>query len=179
VKPWYENNDEFTKRLESVETFRDAYYLCLRAMNPLKKIPSEVIRRMFRRIYLTNDTAKMECMNRESGIQVNTTSQLGGVFHRNLNGTWELVLSLSDRTPYASKRYETGAVRVCIINREDRFTETVPGLWGMGTYTRYSSIVWNEVRRELIVTTSGGGSTNIPSQKKDASEQTFQVLLLM
>ena len=116
VKPWYDMDDEAGRSLERVGSFQDAYYLSLRSINPLKKIPSLAFQQMFRRFYVTNDTVKMNFINSGAGVKLNSTSELVSSYYRQLNGTWEIVVSLRDKAPYAAKRFESGAVRASFFN---------------------------------------------------------------
>lgn len=116
AKPWFDLDDDAGKSLERVGSFQDAYFLSLRSINPLKKIPSLSFQQMFRRFYVTNDTIKMNFLNSDANMKLNTTSQLASSYYKQLNGTWEIVVSLQDKSPYRSKRFESGAVRVCFTN---------------------------------------------------------------
>ena len=64
--PWF---DDGGKEIASIriDTFKDAYYLLERVFSPLQKIPSQLINRAFRKMYLSLDTDKLELL-KEKGL---------------------------------------------------------------------------------------------------------------
>lgn len=231
VKRWFEDDDEaITSELERVRDLRSAYYLLLRALNPLKKIPSESLRRACRMLYIAPDVEKVEFIkviveentektdkplsfvspldreqaamselelfyqSRRKKEQAAVPEDIGSVFGRSLNGSWELVLSVKDLRETPAKLYETGAVRRLLLLPKNGTTastpalvpnsastssstvqETVPVFWGMDVYTRSGPLTWNSVRQELTTAMREEKSSASPWQKASDSH-TVQVV---
>ena len=160
---WIEGKSE--EELYKLETNIDVYNLLVRAAVPLKseKIPSDVIRRAFRKLYLLSDDVKLQLISQRlpallepfkpkkrknivpdyytvlqkpseiqrtpstsktmaemfdsvpttdgsditaSTSQKNVAPTMANVFEKQLNGSWELVLSLADTAPAKVIEYE-------------------------------------------------------------------------
>jgi len=104
-------------------------------------------------------------------------STTGDVFARVANGTWDLVLSLVDESPFAARRVESGDLRRVYNLKELEVAETVPTLWGLGSTTLRSKINWNKQRSEITLSAREFTRSNAPWQDKGALEKTQIVLL--
>ena len=49
IKPWFDDGN-FLSTPDQIVTFRDAYFVLERCLNPLKKVPSEMIVKAFNKI---------------------------------------------------------------------------------------------------------------------------------
>jgi len=74
------------------------------------------------------------------------------VFYANLNGTWELSVSLRSKAPYTARRYEVGDVRRMLLSGDERSIEYVPTMWGLSTASSASVTKWNKQLSELTFT---------------------------
>jgi hypothetical protein len=52
-----------------------------------------------------------------------------------INGTWDLHLSISDKTPYPVKTYDLGSLRRNILVDNSICTDTYPVFFGMNSVT--------------------------------------------
>lgn len=272
IERWYDDeNSAQGKALEKVDTLRDAYYLLLRAMNPLKKVPSELLRRCLRKTYVVPETEKYQFL-RSRGLVIPppapkktevvqsslltssstsaTSSQtvpqtqptLGNAgataaetaftsftqqllsdatpdyadaassstpawksalakseveiaaaaaaaaristvpdsFTQNINGTWEIVVSIFDKSPYTATRYEYGQLRRTLLAAPSfspkQAIEVSPVFWGLSTTQCRFEIEWNKQRCEL--TARGGGELQrsaAPWHDKKSDQQVVQV----
>ena len=223
--PWYDEDKNGIK-LEKVENLRDAYFLLLRSMNPLKKVSSDAIGRALRMIYLTRDSEKLSFLTGKpvtststaASTTSNSNTDVKNIFvipvvrsdsntnnmkdsnpdipkednfrivcGKSLNGSWDLMLSLSDKKPYVAKRYESGSVRRILNMKFDRpassflvpevstVKEEAPVFWGLSTSTIRGTVVWNGARAELSMELSDGRDSAAPWKRKK-NEQTLQVV---
>lgn len=230
IKRWFEDDDvAVVNELERVRDLRSAYYLLLRALNPLKKIPSESLRRACRMLYIASDTDKREFVeviaeenaekpekplslvspqdrelsamselelfyqSRRKREETATPEDIGSIFGKSVNGSWELVLSVKDAKETPAKLYEAGAVRRLLLLSKSNGTaavspsfnpsssssssvqETVPVFWGMDVYTRSGPLAYNPMRQELTTAMREEKSSVSPWQKAAASH-TVQVI---
>lgn len=62
LRPWFDNEDDkmALDKIVNVNQLSEAYNLLIRELNPLKKIPSDLLQKSFRRVYLTSQSEKME-----------------------------------------------------------------------------------------------------------------------
>eukprot|EP01041_Mallomonas_annulata_P000619 gene619-1195_t len=143
VAAWFEDDEKVGARLEKVTNIRDAYYLLLRAMNPLKKVPSEALSRALRMMYITPMSDKLKfitdrmaadapkpppsykyesTVGEDGSIYAERQTKqkapprvevvdLGALFGKNINGSWDLVMSLSDKRPHCARMFESGSLR--------------------------------------------------------------------
>eukprot|EP00596_Hydrurales_sp_CCMP1899_P008313 CAMPEP_0119043572 /NCGR_PEP_ID=MMETSP1177-20130426/23448_1 /TAXON_ID=2985 /ORGANISM="Ochromonas sp, Strain CCMP1899" /LENGTH=664 /DNA_ID=CAMNT_0007011939 /DNA_START=233 /DNA_END=2227 /DNA_ORIENTATION=+ len=65
-QPWYDDGGK-TMAATKIESFKDAYYLLEKAFNPLSKIPSQLIQRSLRKMYLSSDVEKLGLL-KELGV---------------------------------------------------------------------------------------------------------------
>ena len=235
AQPWF---DDGGKEIASIriDTCKDAYNLLERVFSPLKKIPSQLMNRAFRKLYLSSDADKLEVLKERGTLddkkkrRVTTVSDAvdpfipglnnrnedpfskkennvvavdaiqegskdlmdkskevssvwGGsrnqvvtdTFQRTINGTWDLVVHLSDVAPYTAARFEPGAVRrsIDIINRQS--SETYPVLWGLSTSKFTCNLEYDTQRSEVSLSGSQLSQSKAPWLKKRSSQQKFQV----
>jgi len=195
--PWFED-DARLGTIEKVQSLFDAYYVLLRAINPLKKVSTEVIGKAFRRVYFTNDNEKFTFIRGRisPGKLVSpdnsTLSDCSQLMGRSLNGTWDLMISYTDKAA-AARRYESGDLRRIIDSKfftpyqaippaytpplysyPSPLREKVPVFWGLNKATTRGTAAWNFARSELTLTYTTGPSS-APWQKKSELTQTTQV----
>jgi hypothetical protein len=73
-------------------------------------------------------------------------------FEKSVNGTWDLVASLSDKAPYAALRFEAGAVRRSLDIPNSQCSEQYPVLWGLSTAKISTSLEYDNLRSEISLT---------------------------
>lgn len=240
AQPWF---DDGGKEIASIriDTCKDAYYLLERVFSPLKKIPSQLINRAFRKLYLSSDADKLEVLKERGTLddkkkrRVTTVSDAvdpfipglnnnrnedpfskkeikvvvvdaiqdmdkdlmdknkevssvwGGsrntvvtdTFQRTINGTWDLVVHLSDVAPYTATRFEPGSVRrsLDIVNKQS--SETYPVLWGLSTSKFTCNLEYDAQRSEVSLSGSQLPQSKAPWLKRKNSQQKFQVRSLV
>ena len=64
--PWFDDGGKEIAAIR-IDTFKDAYYLLERVFRPLQKIPSQLMNRAFRKMYLSLDLEKLELL-KEKGL---------------------------------------------------------------------------------------------------------------
>lgn len=106
--------------------------------------------------------------NRELDYSYNETRHF-------VNGSWDLVSSLVDSTPYSARRFDLGAVRRSVDLEMLSCTETFPVLWGLGTAVYSYDLSWNAVLDEVTLTGNALKNSKSPWQKASRSSQIFQV----
>lgn len=94
-------------------------------------------------------------------------------FEKYLNGSWELVLSISDSKPKRMKRVSMGEVRRiidftpikdCQNISSGTVLETAPSMWGLSTLNVNANFNWNPSRNEMIFEyESSSGSRKSPA----------------
>jgi hypothetical protein len=65
-QPWYDDGGKTIAAIK-IESFKDAYYLLEKTFNPLTKIPSQLIMRALRKMYLSSDSEKLGLL-KELGV---------------------------------------------------------------------------------------------------------------
>jgi len=218
--PWYEDDKKYGAALERVERVEDAYYLLLKSLNPLKKVPSEALHRAVRMMYLTPAQKKLEFLHRRMEAETPQESKvmrtpndevyedeygfirkrpkkkpvrednMGVLFGKSLNGSWDLVFTLQDKRPYSARRFESGSMRRKMDGVEDpalrktagffsppttEVTETEPVFWGMGESSALGTTSWNAARCELTMCMRDGRKALAPAVKP-GPRQTIQIL---
>eukprot|EP01035_Chromulina_nebulosa_P017194 gene17194-22714_t len=96
------------------------------------------------------------------------------VYSRYINGSWDLVISLYDKSPYNFKRYDSNSVVKTFNFIESKCTEVVPTLWGLSTLLRQYQTTWNPNRREIAFSGKDIRDISIPSQSKSKDHQCYQ-----
>lgn len=181
-QPWFDDNDGKTDTPWRVSTLTDAYNIFLREMNPLKKVPSDALMRAFRRFYVASHTEKFEFMRgkKKPYFIENAYSRLnpknGQDMRLMVNGSWELVSSGYEQTPYLVKHYEPGSLRRFIDVEVPNCKETSLVFWGMSSVTYTVNMDWNGVLHELSLTGDDLRRSSAPWQKTSKNDQVFQVL---
>lgn len=241
VDAWidYGKKDE---ELFKLTTLLDVYFVLLKALSPLKseKIPSDVFRRAFRSLYLSNDDTKLEFIRtrlpsllsdfapqkapkqtdnlllQKSDVMTPPTnggamiSMFGNdiddntrtkpkkplyvpptptaVFEKNINGSWELMLSIYDKSPAVVTRYELGAVRrviflnqLCqtddLICQNNVSIESYPSFWGMSRSFLKADIEWNSQINQLMFRFEPNSRSSVsPWQRSSEKIQSTQVV---
>ena len=74
IKPWFDDGN-FLSTPDQIVTFRDAYFVLERCLNPLKKVPSEMIVKAFNKIYLSSDTEKLTFLKSRGLVTIKDTEQ--------------------------------------------------------------------------------------------------------
>lgn len=245
IKPWFDDGS-FLATPDQIVTFRDAYFVLERCLNPLKKVSSEMIAKAMNKIYLCGDNEKITFLKTRGLVSIKDTAQ-NKVFNENLrnvsflaemnakrtdmldsstnvkfawmkedyeqtsviikppvtandkkvitlnsnevrpsivygrllNGTWDLVVSVKDKSPYLAERFESGTLRRTYDKYYDKVIETNSVMWGMSTKIRSMDMSWSDSRSELSL--SGGDiQTSIaPWQKtniKDKNKRIFDII---
>lgn len=261
VLPWYDDGTTAAKG-DKIETFRDAYFVLAKVINPLKKVPSQTISRAFRKLYITQDVEKLSFLKQrglvslisetsasrmaksksqssasnfaavgsgfgdgakatesdggnngsaqkkyeqaeaaqqafrsaisgfnsqlESTLNIQSksgpvlTSDISDYYFKALNGTWEVVVALSDKSPYTAKRYEYGDLRRTLITQVTGFgtpmcEEVYPTFWGLSQGKNRFTLDWDGRRNE--VSFSGGelSSSQGPWVRRNDRSQSVQV----
>ena len=83
------------------------------------------------------------------------------VFEKQLNGSWELVFSIYDKSSGQLKKVELGELRRCIFfspksmdvsdtQSDNKAIETFPSMWGLSVSNVVASIEWNANRNEFF-----------------------------
>jgi hypothetical protein len=96
-------------------------------------------------------------------------------YERYVNGSWDLVISLTDKTPYRLKKYDVDSVVRCFDMKQNTCAETVPIFWGISSMTSYSSSRWSPKYCEITLTGESVVDSKAPYQRSRQSEQSFQV----
>lgn len=237
--------------LYKLETIYDTYTLLIRCLSStlfLEKVPSPIIRRAVRKMFLLNEVEKLDLMKQRmpplhhmkknlkdveiktkekeississsskftsSGndimgdeismfaasvpLESSTGKVVGGknsvmlssnVFEKQLNGSWELVFSLYDKSAGQIKRVEQGEVRRRIdfsplsvnISDVDRHEaiESFPSMWGLTTSNVVASIEWNPKRNEIHFKFDDERAVRIsptPWQDRSQPQHTLQIV---
>jgi hypothetical protein len=97
-------------------------------------------------------------------------------FGRQVNGTWDLVISISDKAPFTASRYESGSVRRVLDVVNLACSETVPVLWGLSEAKYWYDMEWDAVRSQVSLSGGQIRQSTAPWQKKKQDRQTFQVV---
>lgn len=180
VRPWFDDAMSGPLRSLKVASLSDAYFLLLRELDPLKKVPSEALMRAFRKFYLSSFEEKSRFIRSRRPILVNNAYvglnvSNGEEMRRMVNGSWEIVASLYDISPFAARRYEIGDVRRVVNVGDGCVSETVPVFWGMSSLTRSGTVEWNSARCELRMAGEDIKKFVAPWQNKARFDQTVQV----
>lgn len=239
AQPWFDDGGKEIASLR-IDNCKDAYYLLERVFSPLKKIPSQLINRAFRKIYLSSDADKLEVLKergtlddkkkrrvttvsdavdpfipglnnrnedpfskKDSKVIIEDTTQEGVVeqmdkdkdkevssvwggkrnqivmdtFQRTVNGTWDLVVHLSDTAPFTATRFEPGAVRRSLDVVNQIGSETYPVLWGLSTSKLTCAFEYDSQRSEVSLCSSQLPQSKAPWLKPRNIKQRFQVSL--
>ena len=146
AQPWF---DDGGKEIASIriDTFKDAFYLLERVFSPLQKIPSALMNKAFRKMYLSADTEKLELL-KERGMldidkkkkRVTTVSDALDPFIPGLN-------SRND-DPF-SKKKETDQLNETTIAMEKKEKDRIKEL----EKSKEVSSVWG-VSRDKVVTST-------------------------
>jgi hypothetical protein len=73
IKPWFDNLVASTP--DQIVTFRDAYFVLERCLNPLKKVSSEMIARAMNKVYLSSDNEKITFLKARGLVTIKDTEQ--------------------------------------------------------------------------------------------------------
>mmetsp|Transcript_22862 Transcript_22862/g.31352 ORF Transcript_22862/g.31352 Transcript_22862/m.31352 type:complete len:206 (-) Transcript_22862:123-740(-) len=168
-------------------------------MNPLKKIPSDLLAKSFRRVYLTSQSEKMDFAKSKRVInaalagsskkyssfvafkgeeKVAGSDAISYSYNETkhfVNGSWDLVSSLREAAPYSAKRYDLGAVRITVDMELKLCTETVPVLLSLFTAVYSHTLRWTASVCELQLQGPQMKNSKAPWQKNGLSSQSFQV----
>lgn len=82
IKPWFDDGNVLSSP-EQIVTFRDAYFVLERCLNPLKKVSSEMISRAMNKIYLSGDSEKIAFLKNRGLVTIKDTEQ-NKVINQNL-----------------------------------------------------------------------------------------------
>ena len=114
-----------------------------------------------------------------------TIDDMSNVYLGNLNGTWDLVLSLKIETDFLSsqpiprsKRYDYGELRRILLTdpRSKLFAQEIyPTLWGLSIVKITHDIQWTRDNFEIIFSGSQIAQSVAPWQKRSQSEQSVEV----
>jgi hypothetical protein len=204
-KPWLDNEESKLDKVVNVNTLSEAYNLLIRELNPLKKVSSELLQKSFRKLYLASTAEKFQfskekqkqntfsddaflCMEDSAKqkaklLKLNTYNETKSF----ANGTWDLVLSLSDTVSASSfssykslisKRFDMGSLRRSIdlySGTDHGVSDTFPALWGLTTGKYFFDVQWNSVRNEMTFSGNSVINSISPWEKKFQRVQTVQV----
>jgi hypothetical protein len=150
AQPWF---DDGGKEIASIriDTFKDAYYLLERVFSPLKKIPSQLINRAFRKMYLSADNDKLELLKERGQLdpdkkkrRVTTVSDALDPFIPGLNSRNE--------DPFSKKETKTVVIEEPIKILDEVKDKEVSSVWGggrnqavMDTFQRSVNGTWDLV----------------------------------
>ena len=162
--PWF---DDGGKEIASIriDSFKDAYYLLERVFSPLQKIPSALMNRAFRKMYLSSDSDKFDLL-KEKGVldqdkkkkRVTTVSDALDPFIPGLNSRNE--------DPFSKKDTKTGSLD----------TVPLPPVISDVTPITPSSSVWSgNIRNPIVVETfekSVNGTWDLVAHLSDTSPYT-------
>ena len=162
--PWF---DDGGKEIASIriDSFKDAYYLLERVFSPLQKIPSALMNRAFRKMYLSSDSDKFDLL-KEKGVldqdkkkkRVTTVSDALDPFIPGLNSRNE--------DPFSKKDTNTGSLD----------TVPLPPIISDVTPITPSSSVWSgNIRNPIVVETfekSVNGTWDLVAHLSDTSPYT-------
>lgn len=118
------------------------------------------------------------------------------VYFKSLNGSWDLALSLAEKSPYTANRVEAGSLRRSYNTAQGASQETTPTLWGLSSATNSGNFRYNgdlnllEVSGDIVKRTATptyasktAGSdgvqatgVNVGLKPKGAASQTVQVI---
>ncbi len=78
-------------------------------------------------------------------------TSINDLYHKQLNGTWDIVISIVDAAPYVAKRYETGDIRRIISISDGTYQEINSVLWGFSFASRSYPMEYNIQRNEITL----------------------------
>ena len=81
-------------------------------------------------------------------------SSLNELYYKQLNGTWNIVISIVDAVPYVSKRYEIGDIRRVISISDNIYQETNSVLWGFSLASRFYPMEYDIQRNEITLSSN-------------------------
>lgn len=96
IKPWFDDGS-FLATPDQIVTFRDAYFVLERCLNPLKKVSSEMIAKAMNKIYLCGDNEKITFLKTRGLVSIKDTAQ-NKVFNENLRNVSFLAEMNAKRT---------------------------------------------------------------------------------
>lgn len=261
--PWYDESVVKDDEVTRIENLEDAYSMLMKLANPLKEPSTEMVVKAFRKMYLSNETEKVNFFIRRgygSSVDIKPSSTSSSVtstvvytsttststtvtsnsfttsvskvqstsittsttkpvmtlkddlqqtpliqafygeseatitpkkvksssltkaasssdfYLKNINGSWDLVASVYDKSPYRSyRRYDIDSViRTFNIPAESCF-ETIPTFFGISSATRLSNCKWDAARCEIILSGDCIQDSPVPFQDKRRKQQVFQV----
>ena len=162
--PWFDDGGKEIAAIR-IDSFKDAYYLLERVFSPLQKIPSALMNRAFRKMYLSSDSDKFDLL-KEKGVldqdkkkkRVTTVSDALDPFIPGLNSRNE--------DPFSKKDTKTGSLD----------TVPLPPVVSDVTPTTPSSSVWSgNTRNPVVVETfqkSLNGTWDLVAHLSDTSPYT-------
>lgn len=198
-RPWFDNEDGKLEKIVNVNTLSEAYNLLVRELSPLKKLSSELLQKSFRRLYLTSDSEKVEFSKskRKQNLARSSSAPTSFVAYRDensrsvpmfetvtysynetkhfVNGSWDLLSSLLDASPYSAKRFDLGAVRRTIDVERMSCQEVFPVFWGLASTEFSYDFKWNGALNEVTLAGNALKNSRSPWQKGSQKKQTFQV----
>lgn len=81
-------------------------------------------------------------------------SSLNELYYKQLNGTWNIMVSIVDAAPYVSKRYEIGDIRRVISISDNIYQETNSVLWGFSSASRSYPMEYDVQRNEITLSSN-------------------------
>eukprot|EP01038_Epipyxis_sp_PR26KG_P017209 gene17209-23710_t len=177
-KPWYDDGEKIKKNGYNITTIRSAYMILIQEINPLIEIPNDILLKSFRKISYSNlsdiieftkdmiiENRQLNIANKNIDIRLNTPSytdrnlvQLDNI----VNGTWDLIASLYDKSSSKPKRFETGQLRRVYNIKNNEFIESFPVLWGLNTANIYGNVYYNQTINELIIKSNNFNKSPAP-----------------
>jgi hypothetical protein len=84
---------------------------------------------------ILNPEITLSSSSSSSNINNNSKKMDQNMLSSKINGTWDLHLSISDKSPYLVKTYDLGSLRRNILVNNNICTDTYPVFFGMNSVT--------------------------------------------
>ena len=78
-------------------------------------------------------------------------TSINDLYYKQLNGTWDIAISIVDAAPYGAKRYEAGDIRRIISLSDGIYQEINSVLWGFSFASRSYPMEYNIQRNEITL----------------------------